>query len=182
MNEGDERLFSVSTAGGKAMVRLNGALDYEKQVLHQLKVLAVDRAKQGRVNTGTAAILVKVQDVEDQPPQFVRMQPVVRIAEDAPVGSTIMQGGLLSEKESCWMFVGVSVTAVDGDRGINNPVEYSLSSNGVDDEEGLFAVEKETGVVVTRKPLDRETLATNSGAYILQITVRTKYEYNCFIC
>lgn len=67
-------------------------MDYEKQVLHQLKVLAVDRAKQGRVNTGTASVLVKVQDVEDQPPEFVKIQPVARIHEDAPIGTSVLQG------------------------------------------------------------------------------------------
>lgn len=55
-------------------------------------MLAVDRAKQGRVNTGTASILVKVQDVEDQSPEFVKIQPVARINEDAPIGTSVLQG------------------------------------------------------------------------------------------
>lgn len=67
-------------------------MDYERQILHQLKVLAVDRAKQGRVNTGTASILVKVQDAEDRPPEFVKIQPVARINEDAPIGASVLQG------------------------------------------------------------------------------------------
>lgn len=90
--EADVPKFSISTQGGKAVVRLVGSLDYEKQTLHQLKVLAVDRAKQGRVNTGTAALLIKVQDVEDQPPEFVRVQPVARVPEGTPVGTPILQG------------------------------------------------------------------------------------------
>lgn len=54
----------------------------------------MDRANQGRVNTGTAAILVKVQDVEDQPPEFVVASPVTRISEDAPVGTSVLQGNI----------------------------------------------------------------------------------------
>lgn len=54
----------------------------------------MDRAKQGRVNTGTASILVRVQDVEDQPPEFVKIQPVARINEDAPVGTSVLQGSV----------------------------------------------------------------------------------------
>lgn len=69
-----------------------GSLDYEKQTLHQLRILATDRAKQGRVNTGTAALLIKVQDVEDQPPEFLRVQPVARVSEDTPIGTSILQG------------------------------------------------------------------------------------------
>lgn len=69
-----------------------GALDYERQIVHQLKILAIDRAKEGRVNTGTAAILVKVEDVEDQPPEFVRVTPVARIEENSPIGTSVLQG------------------------------------------------------------------------------------------
>lgn len=66
-----------------------------------------------------------------------------------------------------------SVTAVDGDRGINNPVEYAISSNSVDNDPDLFAVEKHTGIVRTTKTLDRELMSPFSGAYILQVTVGT---------
>lgn len=52
----------------------------------------MDRAKQGRVNTGTAALLIRVQDIEDKSPEFVRVQPVARIAENAPIGTSILQG------------------------------------------------------------------------------------------
>lgn len=96
------------------MIRLIGQLDYERSSLHQLRVLATDRANDEKVSddlwnkeksktlsklvvylqrkTGTAAILVKVEDVEDQPPEFVVVTQVTRISEDAPVGSTVLQG------------------------------------------------------------------------------------------
>ncbi|RZC35307.1 cadherin-23 [Asbolus verrucosus] len=151
--DNENSLFSVSTAGGKAIVRLVGSLDYEKQTLHQLKVLAVDRAKQGRVNTGTAALLVKVEDVEDQPPEFVRVTSVARVAENAPTGTSVLQ-----------------VTAIDGDRGVNNPIQYSMSSNSINRISDVFTIEENTGVVLTASNLDRESLSMNSGTYILQIT------------
>lgn len=43
-----------------------------------------DRANTGRRNTATAAILVKVEDVEDQPPVFISVPSVTRIPEDLP--------------------------------------------------------------------------------------------------
>ena len=47
--------------------------------------MARDRAADfGQVNTATAAILVRVEDVADQPPVFVSVPGVTRIAEDAP--------------------------------------------------------------------------------------------------
>ncbi len=63
--EGDNDVFSIVTHHGKGTIRLVKNLDYETKSLYQLRVLAVDRANQGPVNTGTAAILVKVRDVED---------------------------------------------------------------------------------------------------------------------
>lgn len=82
----------MQTVNGKGVIRLINKLDYEKKSLYQLRVLAVDRANQGRVNTGTAAILVKVQDEEDQPPEFVVASPVTRISEDAPIGTSVLHG------------------------------------------------------------------------------------------
>ncbi|KAF5304330.1 hypothetical protein FQA39_LY09709 [Lamprigera yunnana] len=148
----DTPMFSMSTSSGNAIIRLIGKLDYEKQTLHQLKILAVDRAKHGRINTGTAALLIKVEDVEDQPPEFIRMQPIARITEDAPIGTSILQ-----------------VSAIDGDRGINNPVFYSLTSFNQNPINDLFTIEKETGVLLTTSKLDRESLTSNSGTYVLQI-------------
>lgn len=87
-----ERLFSISTVGGRGVIRLIGKLDYERRTLHQLRVLAVDRAKQGRVNTATAPVLINVQDVEDRPPEFIRVTPVARVAEDSEVGTPVLQG------------------------------------------------------------------------------------------
>lgn len=63
--EGDNDVFSITTKDKKGIIRLVKNLDYETKSLYQLRVLAVDRANQGPVHTGTAAILVKVRDVED---------------------------------------------------------------------------------------------------------------------
>jgi len=61
----------------------------------------------------------------------------------------------------------IPVKAVDGDRGVNNPVTYSISRG----PEGVFAIDPSTGVVVTQQKLDREAPTANNGAYILEIQV-----------
>lgn len=48
------------------------------------------------MNTATAAILVKILDVEDQPPEFVVATPVTRISEDAHIGTPVLQGIIYS--------------------------------------------------------------------------------------
>ena len=69
---------------GKGVVQLIGDPDYEKKSLYQLKILATDRSNFGRVNTATAAILVEVEDIADQPPEFVSVPSITRISEDVP--------------------------------------------------------------------------------------------------
>ncbi|CAG9827600.1 unnamed protein product [Diabrotica balteata] len=153
--DGEKELFAVNTVGERAVLRLVGSLDYEKQTVHQLKILAVDRAKEGRVNTATAALLIKVEDVEDQPPEFVRITPFTKIEENSPIGTSVLM-----------------VVAVDGDRGVNNPIEYSLLSNSLNSVNDVFSVERDTGVVFTTSVIDREALPGGAGTYILQITAK----------
>lgn len=81
---GDLDIFSVSTVNNAAELKLVGDLDFEKQRLHQLRVVAKDRANFGRVNSATSAILIRVQDVEDEPPEFVSVPSLTRLAEDVP--------------------------------------------------------------------------------------------------
>ncbi|RZF38140.1 hypothetical protein LSTR_LSTR005501 [Laodelphax striatellus] len=149
--DGENELFSVSTVNGKGVVRLVGQLDYERKFLYQLRILAVDRSNNERINTATAAILVKVVDVEDQPPEFVVVSPVTRISEDAPIGTSILK-----------------VRAIDGDRGVNNRITYSVTKGGKE----TFDIDASSGVIFTLKNLDRESPLSSNGAYILEIQAR----------
>ncbi|XP_055377759.1 cadherin-23 isoform X2 [Condylostylus longicornis] len=144
--DGDNEIFSIATYQGKGILRLVGNLDYERKSLYQLRILAIDRANQGRVNTGTAAILVKVKDIEDQPPEFIHTQSVARISEDAAPGTKVLQ-----------------VKAIDGDRGVNNKIKYSIEKNNI------FNIEEDTGVIFTTTNLDRENDQVFNGAYILKV-------------
>lgn len=147
--DGENEAFSISTSQGKGVIRLKKSLDYEKKSLYQLKVLAVDRANVGRVNTGTATIVVKVTDLEDNGPEFVSQSPVTRISESLSKGSYV-----------------TTVKAIDGDRGINNKIKYSIVRGG----NNMFRIDEDTGVITTLKPLDREDSRNLiNGAYILEI-------------
>ncbi|XP_018347185.1 PREDICTED: cadherin-23 [Trachymyrmex septentrionalis] len=149
--DGDNNVFSISTVNGKGVIRLVGSLDYERKYLYQLRILAVDRAINEKVNTGTTAILIKVQDVEDQPPEFIAMTPVARISENVRIGTSVLQ-----------------VRAVDGDKGINNKVTYSITKG----PRYLFDIDATSGLVFTRAQLDREAEENSDGTFILEITVK----------
>ncbi|XP_064458528.1 cadherin-23-like isoform X2 [Ornithodoros turicata] len=143
--------FSVHQERGKGVISLVGPLDYERKFIYELRILAIDRANSGPRHTATAVILVKVDDVEDQPPVFTQMPSVTRVSEDLPLNSVVM-----------------TVKAIDGDRGVNNPITYSILSGG----DGLFAIDRHSGVVSVKGRLDRE--ATENGAFILRIQAEEK--------
>ncbi len=57
------------------------------------------------------------------------------------------------------------VKAVDGDRGVNNEINYKIVSGPSD----LFGITPESGIVFTQASLDRESQRSANGAYILGI-------------
>jgi hypothetical protein len=60
----------------------------------------------------------------------------------------------------------LAVRAVDGDRGIDNPILYSVTGGPAH----LFGVNRNTGVVFVKAPLDRESGEARNGAFILEVT------------
>lgn len=58
--------------------------------------------------------------------------------------------------------------AVDGDKGINNKIVYSISQG----PRYLFDIDATSGLVFTRAQLDREAEENADGTFILEITVR----------
>ena len=83
-----------------AVVRLKETLDYELQSVYQLKVIAMDRGGFGGingqgVNTAMASVLVKVEDVEDRKPEFIRVPSVTRVLEGLPKHTQVNAGLLI---------------------------------------------------------------------------------------
>ena len=56
--------------------------------------------------------------------------------------------------------------AVDGDRGINNPIIYSITGG----PGHLFGVNRDTGTVFAKSSIDREGEEARNGAFILEVT------------
>ena len=59
----------------------------------------------------------------------------------------------------------LKVRAVDGDRGINNKISYSIIAGPND----IFAITPETGIVYTKTTIDRESDQSANGAFIIGI-------------
>lgn len=144
-------VFAIETQDGKGVISLIGKLDYEQKSLYQLRILAVDRAIESERLTTTTSILISVEDCEDQPPMFTFVPSITRIPENLAVGSNV-----------------VRVTAIDGDRGVNNPIKYSLISvNGNESgpESAIFSLDPQTGQIQVAHELDRELTSAPSAGF-----------------
>ncbi|CAH0553788.1 unnamed protein product, partial [Brassicogethes aeneus] len=179
-----------STSRTEASVFLNKELDREERDEYAL-VLTLTDGHLGQGNYVTQSLLLLVEDVNDNIPIFKNHQPSVMVREDESTGpiatleATDADEGAygqvvyhLGETDDAPLFsvstvgekavVRLIVHAVDGDRGVNNPIEYSISSNSITNAEAsLFSINADTGLVVTSNLVDRES---GSESFILQIT------------
>lgn len=92
-----------------------------------------------------ATVNVYIDDVNDNPPIFLKTPYRVQISEGSTLETQVLR-----------------VYASDVDEGINGDVYYNLVSGN---EEGKFSVEPRTGQIILMKELDRET----TSRYVLTI-------------
>ncbi|XP_036279960.1 cadherin-related family member 2 isoform X1 [Pipistrellus kuhlii] len=141
----DAAAFSVSPekAAGSAdvqvLVRNPSLVDYEKQTVMWVQVVAVDSVSR---NSSIASVTIHLRDINDHRPTFPESHYNLSIFEHSPVGSVVTD----------------SIHAFDPDTGEGSHITYSLlSGNGAD----IFEVDPDTGTVRVRNSelLDREKQA-----------------------
>lgn len=137
MSGGDELgMFSIHSTGSLC---LNKELDRESQPSFNLTVTASDCAQPASLQlTGTAHVLVLVEDVNDNAPLFVSAKSV-SIPEDTALHSVIM-----------------TIHAEDEDAGSNAKVLYILSNSS----SGAFSINNTSGNIYLEEILDREKVET----------------------
>lgn len=128
----NQNMFAIDAATGA--LSLLAPLDYERASSYRLTIRAQDSGQPRRSNSTT--VLVQVLDVNDNAPLFTTGHLQESILEDEEVGHTITR-----------------VQAFDADDGLNSALIYSI----IEAPEGLpFVIDKETGILSTGLPLDRE--------------------------
>nr|CAD7262840.1 unnamed protein product [Timema shepardi] len=143
---GTEGLFVIDPRQGH--ITLSRPLDYETTQRHSLVLTASDSGDPPR--SANLTVLVEVQDVNDNPPVFERMEYAISVLESLPVNSQVIQ-----------------VTAVDLDTGNNARLTYRLfpsdnltvASTPSNDEKNqeVFGVFPNSGWLYLRRALDRES-------------------------
>ncbi|XP_055086073.1 cadherin-7-like [Periophthalmus magnuspinnatus] len=133
--EGAGEVFAIDEYTGE--IRTVQKLDREEKAFYILQAEALNRLSEEPVEP-QSEFIIKVQDINDNVPQFQNEPYVTSIPEMSPVGTTVAQ-----------------VTATDADDpmfGNNAKLIYSILQG-----EPYFSVEPKTGIIVTSWPnMDRE--------------------------
>nr|XP_020466947.1 protocadherin-10-like isoform X2 [Monopterus albus] len=128
----------TQTDGNKfAELVLEKPLDREQQAAHRYVLTAVDGGQPPR--TGTALLVVKVLDSNDNVPVFDQPVYTVSLSENAPVGTLVIQ-----------------LNATDLDEGLNGEIVYSFSNHISSRVKDLFSIDSRTGRIEVRGEVDFE--------------------------
>ncbi|XP_050715995.1 protocadherin-16-like [Eriocheir sinensis] len=148
----EQGLFSVHPRSGT--VSLAGALDHELCEKHELEVTAESGSE-----AAVSVVLVKVVDVNDNPPTFLQPEPRVLLVEedDRDLPATIAR-----------------VEAVDADECDAGRLVYRVGGDGAgqpsDGEGAFFTINARTGDLIQLKALDRDP-PQGRGVWRLRVEV-----------
>ncbi|XP_069749521.1 protocadherin-11 X-linked [Narcine bancroftii] len=112
-------------------------LDREQKDTYVMKIKVEDGGVPPR--SSTAILQITVTDVNDNRPVFKESEVDVRIPENAPVGTSVLQ-----------------LHATDADLGPNAVVRFSFSNQVSALARRLFTIDRGSGLITVRQPLDRE--------------------------
>lgn len=128
----------TQTDGNKfAELVLEKPLDREQQAVHRYVLTAVDGGQPPR--TGTALLVVRVLDSNDNVPVFDQPVYTVSLSENALVGTLVIQ-----------------LNATDLDEGLNGEIVYSFSNHISNRVKDLFSIDPRTGRIEVRGEVDFE--------------------------
>ncbi|RXG69291.1 Cadherin-related tumor suppressor [Armadillidium vulgare] len=132
LKENDEinKIFSLDNETGKIYTKVR--LKREEIDRYEFTVEAVDKGSPSQ--TGTAMVVVNVEDKNNNPPRFTRLFSV-NVTENAEIGTFVIQ-----------------VTSSDRDIGENANVTYSFTEN----PSNKFHIDPISGNVTVIAPIDRE--------------------------
>ncbi|XP_072252375.1 protocadherin-10-like [Leuresthes tenuis] len=128
----------IQTDGNKfAELVLEKPLDREQQAVHRYVLTAMDGGQPPR--TGTALLVVRVLDSNDNVPVFDQSVYTVSLSENIPVGTVVIE-----------------LNATDLDEGLNGEIIYSFSNHISNRVKDLFCIDSRTGRIEVHGEVDFE--------------------------
>ncbi|CAL8330715.1 unnamed protein product [Gadus morhua 'NCC'] len=118
---------------------LTKALDREQRAVHHLVLTAVDGGVP--VRSGTANIIVRVQDTNDNAPHFDKPMYTINMTENTPIGTRV-----------------IKLNATDLDEGVNADIIYSFTLYTSEKTQDVFSLNPSTGEVTVRGTIDYEDM------------------------
>ncbi|XP_007228067.3 protocadherin alpha-C2 isoform X19 [Astyanax mexicanus] len=118
---------------------LTKALDREKHSVHNLILTAVDGGVPPR--SGTASIIVRVLDTNDNAPQFDRPVYSLNMSENSPIGTLVTK-----------------LNASDADEGSNADITYSFTLYTSEKTQDMFSLNSKTGEITVKDTIDFEDM------------------------
>lgn len=144
--------FEIDEASGAIRVAKNNHIDRETQNNYTLIVLAVDG---GHIpQTGTASVRIRIDDINDNAPQFPSDTIIAPVPENLPIGSTV-----------------AVVQAVDPDEGVNAIIEYSFEGGADADKFVLYNQPGKPASIINHIDLDYES---DKKEYIIRLKAASK--------
>lgn len=116
------------------IITLAKPLDREQKAVYNLTVQAVDQGVPKMFSS--AFLIVNVQDINDNPPEFTSKHYFASITEMSPIGSEVLR-----------------VLATSKDTGINAEINYSIMGGN---EQKKFTIHNKTGALTIADNLDYE--------------------------
>ncbi|XP_071770501.1 protocadherin alpha-C2-like [Centroberyx gerrardi] len=130
---------------------LKKTLDREQEAVHNLILTAVDGGVPTR--SGTASIIVRVLDTNDNSPQFDKENYSIYITENSPVGSLVAK-----------------LNATDLDEGSNSEIVYSYSLYTSEKAQETFSLNPNSGEIRVKEMVNYE----DYEIYNMEIIARDK--------
>ncbi|KAM6953616.1 protocadherin alpha-C2-like [Aplochiton taeniatus] len=154
----ESNFFNIEVQSGRdgskfAELILTKSLDREIQDVYNLILTAVDGGVPTR--SGTASIIVRVLDTNDNAPRFDNDSYNINILENAPIGSLV-----------------VKLNATDSDEGPNSDMVYSYSLYTSEKTQNTFSLNQQNGEIRVKELInyedfriyDMEVIVTDKGA------------------
>ena len=127
----EDAKFLINPYTGELSLQDN--VDYEKRINYSLTVAATDSLRL----SSSAALLVKILDVNDNAPEIQSIPQSLSVLEDSPRGTVVLS----------------QIVATDADEGNNGRVRYRLTNDVL----SAFKVDDTSGRITVNGQLDRET-------------------------